>query len=115
MMAAWSHLDTPAARYLTRYTERPLGSYEWDELAAAAWLDPSIVTRERFVYMDVNTTHGPGYGDTLTWNEKDKPVIPLRKVHAQVDVDATRFQKFLYQLLSHSAPGETNPLMPRKW
>ena len=113
MMAAWSHLDTPAARYLTRYTERPLGSYQWDELAAAAWLDPGIVTREHFVYMDVNTTHGPGYGDTLTWNEKDKPVIALQKVHAQVDVDAAKFQKALYQLLSHSAPGETNPLMTR--
>ena len=33
--------------------------YLWDELAAAAWLDPTIVKRERQVYMDVNAMHGP--------------------------------------------------------
>lgn len=111
MMAAWSRLNTPAARYLTKYTERPLSSYLWDELAAAAWLDPSIVLRERIVYMDVNTTHGPGYGDTLIWNDKDKPAMPLPKVHAQVDVDPARLQKALNDLFSNPAPGQTNPLM----
>lgn len=113
MFAAWSHLDTPAARYMTKYTNRPLSSYMWDELAAAAWLEPSIVTRERFVYMDVDTTHGPGYGNTLIWNEEDKPILPLRKVHAQMDVDVSRFEKKLYELLSKPAPGETNALMAR--
>jgi purine nucleosidase len=112
IMTGYSHLKTPAGRYLTKFTERPLGSYLWDELAAAAWLEPGIVTRERLVYMDVNTTHGAGYGDTLAWNDKDKPAILLNKIHAQVDVDAARLEKVLYQLFSKPAPGEMNPLMP---
>lgn len=111
MMAGYSRLNTPAGRYLTKFTERPLRSYLWDELAAAAWLEPSIVTRERLVYMDVDTTHGPSYGDTLTWNDKDKPAILVQKVHAQVDVDMARLQTVLYQLFSKPAPGEMNPLM----
>jgi len=111
MFAKWSRLNTPAARYLTKYTERPLGSYMWDELAAAAWLDTEIVTRERFVYMDVNIGHGAGYGDTMIWNEKDKPLTKRQKVHAQVDVDFPRLEKKLTELFSKPAPNEANALM----
>jgi len=100
MFAKWSHLNSAAARYLTKYTQRPLSSYMWDELAAAAWLEPDIITHERLVYMDVNTVHGPGYGDTMIWNEKDKPVIPLEKVHAQTDVDFPKLEKKLTELFS---------------
>ncbi len=100
MFADWARLNSPAAKYLTKYTTRPLSSYMWDELAAAAWLDPGIVLRERVVYMDVNTVHGPNYGDTLIWSEKDKPVITLRQVHAQLDVDFKRMQHDLTELLS---------------
>jgi inosine-uridine nucleoside N-ribohydrolase len=111
MFAAWAHLDSPAARYLTKYTTRPLFSYMWDELAAAAWLEPDIITRERYVFMDVDVNHGPAYGDTLIWNDKDRPAIALQKVHAQMDVDFPRLQKKLTELLSKPAPGETNSLM----
>jgi inosine-uridine nucleoside N-ribohydrolase len=111
MFARWSRLNTPAARYLTKYTTRPLSSYMWDELAAAAWLDPEIVTSAREVYMDVDTGHGPAYGDTLIWNEIDKPAITVRKVHAQVSVDPARLEKKLTELLSNPAPGETHPMM----
>jgi purine nucleosidase len=111
LFAEWSHLNTPVARYLTKYTTHPLGQYMWDELAAAAWLDPGIITHERFVYMDVDTVHGPGYGNTLIWDDRDKPVLKLQKVHAQLDVDVPRFQKKLDELWSKPAPGETNPQM----
>jgi inosine-uridine nucleoside N-ribohydrolase len=86
----------------------------WDELAAAAWLDPKIITRERTVYMDVNTVHGPGYGDTMIWNEKDKPAMTLRLVHAQEDVDFPRMEKKLLELFSKPAPGEHDPRMAAK-
>ena len=111
MFARWSKLKSPAARYLTKFTERPLLAYMWDELAAAAWLDQAIVTHERLVYMDVNTVHGPGYGDTLIWDEKDKPVLTLQKVHAQVDVDFPRLVNDLTDLFSKSAPGEVSAQM----
>jgi purine nucleosidase len=92
---------SPAAVYLTKYFERPVKiNYLWDELAAAAWIDPTLITAERFVFMDVDTLRGATYGDTLTWDEGYKPELPLNKVHAQVDVDQTRLVKFLVEELS---------------
>jgi purine nucleosidase len=67
--------------------------YLWDELAACAWLEPSLITKEKLVYMDVDVSHGPTYGDTLTWTEAFKPATGVRLVHAQVDVDLGRFQE----------------------
>ena len=55
----------PAARYLAKFTTDRY--YMWDELAAAAWIDPSIITREMILYIDVDTTRGATYGDTLSW------------------------------------------------
>jgi purine nucleosidase len=94
-----------AAQYTLKYTRRPVAiNYLWDELAAAAWLDPSIITRERFVYMDVNTDHGAGYGDTLTYGDQARPKITLQKVHAQMDVDLPKMQQLLIHLLSSESP-----------
>jgi inosine-uridine nucleoside N-ribohydrolase len=39
----------------------------WDELAAAAWLDPSLITRERQLFMDVEIDHRAECGNTVTW------------------------------------------------
>jgi purine nucleosidase len=101
---------SPAARYTVKYTTRPVMiNYLWDELAAAAWLDPSLITGERYVYMDVDTNHGPTYGDTLIWGEEVKPALPLNKVHAQVDVDLPRLQRLLIKLLSSPTPNATAP------
>ncbi len=36
---------SPAAQYMAKYSEK--GYYLWDELAACAWIDPSIITQER--------------------------------------------------------------------
>ncbi|MGD0798466.1 MAG: nucleoside hydrolase [Acidobacteriaceae bacterium] len=100
---------SPAAEYVTKFVRRPvLINYLWDELAAAAWIDPTLITAERYVYMDVATGHGPNYGDTLTWAEPYKPDLPLNKVHAQMDVDLPRLQKFLVDRLSQPAP-HTSP------
>jgi purine nucleosidase len=94
-----------AAQYVVRYTRRPVTiNYLWDELAAAAWLDPSIITRERFVYMDVNIDHGANYGDTLTYTDNTRPKITLQKVHAQMDVDLPKLQQLLIRLLGSETP-----------
>jgi purine nucleosidase len=110
MLSDWAKLDSPAARYLVKLTTIRKG-YLWDELAAAAWLDPSIIKRQREVYMDVNVMHGPNYGDTLIWDDKDEPVIPLQKVTAQVDVDFPKLEQALHNLLASPAPGAQNALM----
>jgi purine nucleosidase len=94
-----------AAQYVVKYTRRPVSiNYLWDELAAAAWLDPTIITRERFLYMDVNTDHGADYGDTLTYTDQARPKITLQKVHAQMDVDLPKLQQLLIHLLSSETP-----------
>jgi inosine-uridine nucleoside N-ribohydrolase len=100
----------PAAQYIARYT-RKLGEYLWDELAAAAWLDPSLITRERYVYMDVSVERGISYGDTLVWTDHDKPSINLQKAHVQMDVDWPKFQKMFIQLMSAPTPNAHNPQM----
>ncbi len=98
----------PAAQYIARYTRKP-GDYLWDELAAAAWLDPSLITRERYVFIDVSVDKGISYGDTLVWTDHDRPTISLQKAHVQMDVDWTKFQKMFIQLMSAPTPGSRDP------
>jgi inosine-uridine nucleoside N-ribohydrolase len=88
----------PAAQYIAKYSQERY--YLWDELTAAAWLDPSIVTREEFVYLDVDITHGPEYGNTLTWTDQLRPQIALQKAHVQFDLDLPKFQKMFIDLMS---------------
>jgi inosine-uridine nucleoside N-ribohydrolase len=97
----------PAARYVARYSAERY--YLWDELAACAWLDPTIITRERRLYMDVDVSHGPGYGNTLSWSEEVKPALDLGLVHAQVDVDLPRFTQMFVRLMAAPPPRRAAP------
>ncbi|MBV8113370.1 MAG: nucleoside hydrolase [Silvibacterium sp.] len=90
--------QNPAARYIAKYSQERY--YMWDELAACAWLDPKIITKERLLYMDVDVSHGPTYGDTLTWNDDLKPATDVQLVHAQTDLDLDRFTKLFVDLMS---------------
>ncbi len=90
--------QSPTAKYVGAWSQNPY--YLWDELAACAWLDPTLITKEKTVYMDVDLSHGPGYGDTLTWTEQLKPQTGVRQVHVQLDLDLRRFQKMFVELMS---------------
>jgi inosine-uridine nucleoside N-ribohydrolase len=90
--------NSPAARYIAAWSQDRY--YLWDELAACAWLDPTLITKAKDVYMDVDLSHGPTYGDTLTWTEKLKPATGVRLVHAQTDLDLDRFQKTFVDLMA---------------
>jgi inosine-uridine nucleoside N-ribohydrolase len=92
----------PAAQYIAKFSQERY--YMWDELAAVAWLDPSIITKEKVVYMDVNIDHGPTYGDTLTWTEKLKPNNDVKLVHAQLDVNLPKFTKMFEELMMRPTP-----------
>ena len=105
VLDALANVNSPAAKYLTRYFQRPVfPNYLWDELAAAAWIEPDLIMRERVVLMDVDTDHGPSYGNTLTWNTDAAPSLPVNRVHAQLDVNLPRLQQFLIDLMSGPAP-----------
>ena len=76
---------TPIARYIAKYYQPGDGNdYMWDELAAAAWIDPSIITKKETRFMSVDIDHGAGYGNTLTWHTTDKPAnMTLQPVEIQ--------------------------------
>ena len=98
MLDAMVKAQTPAAKYIAAWSQDRY--YLWDELTACAWLDPTLITREKLLYMDVDLSHGPSYGDTLTWTEKFKPGTGVRLVHAQLDLDLPRFQKMFVGLMA---------------
>lgn len=102
MLDAIAKSANPAAQYIARYSQDRY--YMWDELAACAWLDPAIVTKERQLYMDVDISHGPSYGDTITWTEDLRPQVPVRLVRAQTDLDLPRFRQMFVELMSAPMP-----------
>ena len=61
----------------------------------------------RAIYMDTDISHGPSYGDTLTWNEKIRPSIDVQLVHAQTDLDLPKFGKMFVELMSAPTPRPT--------
>lgn len=94
----------PAAQYTAKYAE---DNYLWDELASVAWLDPSIITKWRKLYLDVSIDHGASYGDTLVWNEATRPHMGERIVEIQDDVDKPKFYKEFVDLLTRPTPPAT--------
>jgi purine nucleosidase len=97
MLAEIAKSNAPAAQYLASYN--PGFFYMWDELAAAAWLDPKIITKEQVLYLDVDLSRGPNYGDTLTWTAESKPERAMTPVHVQQELDAPRFYKLFLELM----------------
>jgi inosine-uridine nucleoside N-ribohydrolase len=71
----------------------------WDELAAAAWIDPTIITKKEIRYFSVDLGHGPSYGNTLTWTEKNKPATPVQPIEIQVELDKEKFYRMFVDLM----------------
>ncbi len=97
--------NSPAAQYVGKYA-RLWGEYNylWDELAAAAWLDPGLITKTETRYMDIDLSGGANYGNTLTWTDQDKPKITVQPVEIQVDLDTEKFYKMFVDLLMAPTP-----------
>lgn len=103
--------NTPLSRYLTQFS-RP--SFMWDEISAVAWLDPSIITRQQELYVNIDIDHGPSYGQTI-FVEKDMPSTPghplrprtmpswWRVATVQWDLDTERFYRNYIHLMSRPA------------
>ncbi len=97
--------NTPAARYVGTYSHL-YGQYNylWDELAALAWLDPTLITAKETRYLDVDLSRGADYGNTLSWSEQAKPKSAGPPVEIQVDLNTERFYKMLVDLLTAPTP-----------
>jgi len=92
----------PAAQYVAKYAEP---GYLWDELAAVAWLDPSIISKWRKLYMDIDVDHGAGYGNTLAWTPGLQPGMGEVLVEVQDDLNKEKFYNEYVELLSRATPG----------
>jgi purine nucleosidase len=95
----------PAARYIGKYA-RLYGNYNylWDELTAAAWLDPTIITKNEKLFLDVDLDRGAGYGDTLVWTANNPPKFAGPPIEVQDDLNLEKFHKMFVDLLSAPTP-----------
>jgi inosine-uridine nucleoside N-ribohydrolase len=92
---------TPLARYVARYFQPGDGNdCMWDELAAIAWIDPGTIVKRETRYMSVDIDRGAGYGNTLTWEERDKPKAGTRAVEIQTDLDKEKFYETFIGLMT---------------
>jgi len=96
---------TPLARYVARFAMlTPGADIMWDEIAAAAWLDPSIITKSEIRYVTVELDHGSGYGNTVTWDAKDREHAATQPVAIQFDLDTEKFYRMFVNLMRAATP-----------
>ena len=96
---------TPLSRYISQFAMlTPGADIMWDELAAAAWIDPSIITRKEVRFMSVDIDHGAGYGNTLTWAANDKSHPAVQSVEIQFDLDVEKFYRMFVGLMTAPTP-----------
>jgi inosine-uridine nucleoside N-ribohydrolase len=96
---------TPLARYIARFAMlTPGADIMWDELAAAAWIDPSLISKRETRYMAVDLDHGAGYGNTLTWETTAEPRPAAQLVEIQFDLDTNRFYRMFAALMTAPTP-----------
>ncbi len=97
---------TPLARYIAKYALfTPGADIMWDELAAEAWIDPSLITKRETRYMGVDLDKGAGYGNTLTWTTNEVPRPGAQPVEIQLDLDAEKFYRMFAALMMGPTPG----------
>ena len=96
---------TPLARYIARFAMfAPGADIMWDELAAAAWIDPSLITKTEARYMGADLDRGAGYGNTLTWTTAEKSRAEAQPVEIQMDLDTERFYRMFANLMAAPTP-----------
>ena len=97
MKATISKAGTPVTKYLDQYS---LPGYMWDEIAGIALIDPSIITGQKQLYMDIDVDHGASYGQTIFWDAKAQVPPYLRLANVQFDIDAEKFYKIYIDLMT---------------
>ena len=96
---------TPAAQYVAKWSDEQL---MWDEIAALCWLDPSLITRQRSVFMDIDVDHGAGYGNTLSWAPGGNPGLGEQSVTLLEDLNLERFYRTFVDLMKRETPGPSS-------
>ena len=97
MKAQVAKANTPVTQYLDKYS---LPGYMWDEIAGIALIDPSIITGQKQLYMDIDIDHGASYGKTLFWTPESQVPPYERLATVQFDIDAEKFYKIYTDLMT---------------
>ncbi len=102
--------DTPLTRYMKESYLGPavnpdVFNYMWDELAAAAIIDPRVITRKEEMYIDVDHFWGPSYGKTVWVEAHNRPFWADKPWKVQTDIDRPRFEKLFIELMRRPIPG----------
>lgn len=97
MKASIAKAHTSITDYLDKYS---LPGYMWDEIAGSALIDPSIITGQKQLYMDIDIDHGASYGKTIFWSSEAKVLPYLRLANVQFDIDAEKFYKLYVDLMT---------------
>ena len=103
MKAAIAKAGTPVTDYIDKYS---LPGYMWDEIAGAALIDPSIITGQKQLYMDIDVDHGASYGKALFWDASATVPPYLRLANVQFDIDAEKFYKIFVDLMTRPVGGK---------
>ena len=75
----------------------------WDEIAAAVWLDPGLVTSEDKLFIDFNTQFGASYGDMLSWRANYQPGLGEQSADVVRSIDPQRMEALMVKLMANSA------------
>jgi len=75
----------------------------WDEIAAAVWLDPTLVTEHDSLFIDFNTQFGASYGDMLSWRAGYEPSLGEQKADVVRSIDPRRMEALMVKLIANSA------------
>jgi len=96
---------TPIARYIAQFAMlTPGADIMWDEITAAAWIDPTLITKTETRYMGVDLDHGAGYGNTLTWPANDNLRHGAQPVEIQMDLNTEKFYRMFVALMTAATP-----------
>jgi inosine-uridine nucleoside N-ribohydrolase len=100
---------TAIGHYIAKYFIQGGGNdFMWDELAAASWMDPGLITKRETRFMSVDIDHGAGYGNTLTWTSTDDVKVTTQPVEIQLDVDIEKFDEMFVRLMSAPTPSPSH-------
>ncbi len=54
--------------------------------------------------MSADIDHGAGYGNTLIWDNSDRPKITVQPVEIQLDLDTGKFFDMFASLMTRPTP-----------
>jgi inosine-uridine nucleoside N-ribohydrolase len=89
--------DTPLTRYLKQFSR---SGYMWDEIAAAAFMDPSVITNQQELYVDIDTSHGASYGQTVFAGKTAKVPSSWKTSNVQFDLNTDKFYQMYIHLMT---------------